>query len=1031
MDKTSVHVVAHTHWDREWHLPFEEFRSRLVRLVDGLLDILESEPDFTCFMLDGQTIVLDDYLELRPRNAERLRRLARAGRILVGPWYVLPDEVLVSGESLIRNLAKGIRQAAEFGGAMPVGYVPDQFSHSIDLPTVLRGFGLETACLWRGVGPEVGTQAFRWRAPTGAEVLVAYLATSYSNAASILEEPKETAARIEQAVDALRPFAVTPVYLLMNGTDHQFATAGTGRLLAGAQATLRAGSGAEASSAAGGEAGARPWRVRLSSLPAYIAELREELGEREDDLLLVTTELRSGYRAPILVATFSSRIRQKQRNDRLETLLTRTAEPLSVMAWLAGAAPYPEAELDYAWQLLLRNHPHDSICGCSVDVVHREIETRFDKAEQVAGQVVESALGVLRERLVPGPGVVTVVNTNLAPTGGLVEVTVPAAGAAGRSGAAVREGLPGLVDPEGREVPVQPVAAGSDDVLYDLTVSPGQLRAFLPFISGRKVQGMFINAVSFSRPSPEEIRMEAVIGERAVGELDWQAAKAEIGRCLTDRSVARFHVVARRSPQRRIAFVARGVPGLGWKHYRLAVDEAPVTGSATTMAASEAPAAADRARVTGPTGLENGFYRVSVNADGTLDVTEKAGGRTLQGLHRLVDGGDRGDLYTYCPLEADTVIDRPAKPVKVRLIESGPVRATLEVIATYRLPPSLAADRRRRRRARRRDPLTTVTTRVGLVAGEPLVRLRTSFNNNVADHRLRAVFPLGAPLGSHYALSHFSIVDRPTREPAGDPASWAEPPSGIWPHRGFFGAGGLTVFAKGLPEYTVMEATPAREAALALTLVRSVGWLSREDLPVRPGHAGPGVPTPEGQGQGPHTLDYALAMGDQEEAVALHRRYTGGLLALGGVLPLDGALLPDGVLPSEGKPVGESGAFDSGGLLELSSDNPSVVATAVKKACAAAIPPAAGPGGETLVVRLVNYSGRAARVALKVAGCGSKAGDGAAEAGEAAQEGFAPLDLAERPVPAAPRGTAADAGEPDSTMLLGPWQVATVGLRRR
>ena len=159
-------VVPHTHWDREWYLTFQQFRMKLVATVDAVLDIMERDPGYARFLLDGQTIILDDYLEVRPENAARLQRLAREGRILVGPWYIQPDEFLVSGESLIRNLLRGRRMAREYGGAMNVGYVPDTFGHIAQLPQILRGFGVETAVFWRGVGPEM-TGDFRWRAPDG------------------------------------------------------------------------------------------------------------------------------------------------------------------------------------------------------------------------------------------------------------------------------------------------------------------------------------------------------------------------------------------------------------------------------------------------------------------------------------------------------------------------------------------------------------------------------------------------------------------------------------------------------------------------------------------------------------------------------------------------------------------------------------------------------------------------------------------------------------------------------------------------
>src|SRR5258707_7428464 len=126
---THLLLVPHTHWDREWYLTFQQFRMRLVHAVDKLLEVLEKAPAYAFFMLDGQTIVLDDYLEVRPENTERLQALARQGRILVGPWYLQPDEFLVGGESLIRNLQVGFRMGQAYGGVMPISFLTGTFRH--------------------------------------------------------------------------------------------------------------------------------------------------------------------------------------------------------------------------------------------------------------------------------------------------------------------------------------------------------------------------------------------------------------------------------------------------------------------------------------------------------------------------------------------------------------------------------------------------------------------------------------------------------------------------------------------------------------------------------------------------------------------------------------------------------------------------------------------------------------------------------------------------------------------------------------
>ena len=139
--KHTLHVVPHTHWDREWYQPFQTFRIRLVHLMDRLLDTLARDPAYTHFMLDGQTIVLEDYIQVRPERRAELEAHVRSGRLSIGPWHVLPDEFLVAPESLVRNLLLGDRLCRQFGAKMPVGYIPDPFGHVGQMPQILAGFG--------------------------------------------------------------------------------------------------------------------------------------------------------------------------------------------------------------------------------------------------------------------------------------------------------------------------------------------------------------------------------------------------------------------------------------------------------------------------------------------------------------------------------------------------------------------------------------------------------------------------------------------------------------------------------------------------------------------------------------------------------------------------------------------------------------------------------------------------------------------------------------------------------------------------
>jgi mannosylglycerate hydrolase len=155
----AVNVVPHTHWDREWYLPFQRFRLQLVGLVDRLLDLMEADERWR-FTLDGQLATVDDYLEIRPDGEARIRRLVESRRLAIGPWQVLMDEFFVSGETIVRNLEHGLRRGDELGGAMRVGYLPDMFGHVAQMPQILRLAGIDNAVVWRGVPTAIQSHTF-------------------------------------------------------------------------------------------------------------------------------------------------------------------------------------------------------------------------------------------------------------------------------------------------------------------------------------------------------------------------------------------------------------------------------------------------------------------------------------------------------------------------------------------------------------------------------------------------------------------------------------------------------------------------------------------------------------------------------------------------------------------------------------------------------------------------------------------------------------------------------------------------------
>ncbi|MDE3090167.1 MAG: hypothetical protein KGJ80_12360, partial [Chloroflexota bacterium] len=381
----TLYFVSHTHWDREWYEPFQVFRMRLVTCVDKLLRIFATDPDYKYFLLDGQTIALEDYLEVRPDREQALRDLVRTGRLQIGPWYVLPDEFLVSGEAIVRNLLRGTRLAREFGRAMRIGYIPDPFGHISQMPQILRGFGLGTAVFRRGLADEP-TELW-WESPDGTRVLVCYLRDGYDNAAWLQRDDAGFVDGIRKLRDSLTPHAVTQNILLMNGTDHMEPWQDLPRLLNVAREKL-----ADA-------------LIVHASLPMYVDAVQAEIAQRRLDLGVVRGELRNPKRHHLLPGVASTRTWIKQRNARAQMLLEKWAEPLTAVIsnWRLeiGGAPLQSPITNYqsllslAWKYLVQNHPHDSICGCGIDQTHAEMSPRFDAVEQIAEQIIKESLSAL------------------------------------------------------------------------------------------------------------------------------------------------------------------------------------------------------------------------------------------------------------------------------------------------------------------------------------------------------------------------------------------------------------------------------------------------------------------------------------------------------------------------------------------------------------------------------------------------------------------------------------------------------------
>jgi mannosylglycerate hydrolase len=363
----TFHLIFHTHWDREWYLPEPAFRVRLVRMLDDVLDRFGQGPESVPFLLDGQTILAEDYLTVRPDRLAALSDAVTAGRLQVGPWYVLADEQIPSGESLVRNLLAGRADAERLGQRLDVLYSPDAFGHPGMLPDLASEFGISTGVLWRGLSG-LRADLVRWRGPAGGTVMLYQLPPDgYEVGAALPAEAAPLARAWPPVRDALVSRATTRHVAVFVGADHHAAHEAPEDLRR-VLAELELGHDVRIS------------RLDqfLTAAAAEVAELPERKGELRACGYTWTLQGTHGTRAPL-----------KRRNSLLEVRLERVVEPLVA---LAGGADGLRALLDRAWRTLLANQFHDSICGTADDRVAVAMETRFAEVEALADEIGRCAL---------------------------------------------------------------------------------------------------------------------------------------------------------------------------------------------------------------------------------------------------------------------------------------------------------------------------------------------------------------------------------------------------------------------------------------------------------------------------------------------------------------------------------------------------------------------------------------------------------------------------------------------------------------
>jgi alpha-mannosidase len=763
----AFHVISNTHWDREWRYPAQETRLHLVELMDWLLELFARYPEYKHYHLDSQTIPLEDYLEVRPEKREELKKFISEGRLLVGPWYTLPEMNTVSGEAIVRNLMRGHKVAGQFGAVMKVGYTPTSYGQLSQIAQIYAGFGIDGMMFYRGIARDECATEYILEAPDGTQILGLRLSALFSRAAFWIHLLRPTmyenashdgiyrwslgqmpfrrcdAAAGDQDYWLLKPSslehfntavldegmkniradvaadATTPYLVVLDGMDSVFPHPNTIKVIEYCNAK-------------------QTGDVYIhSSFPAVLEKIKKAVDRSR------LTVLKGERRHPsvdnwfnrLLKDNISTRLYQKQINARMQTLLEKWAEPWSAFALLLGEE-YPAALLELAWKHLLTNHPHDNITGVSVDQVHRDMLYRWDQVGQIGEALTNRACAFVAKRI------------NLA-----------------------------HVAPEHTAVVV------FNPLQFDRTEI---VEVEVDFPEEPKHKAMAV--------------VDAETGEPVRCQL---AERKEWGALVMNPYDIPSPFYTRRF---RFLFEAAQVPGCGYRTFIVQRKEGELVNYGSMMVANDT--------------MENEFLRVQFRPNGVFDLTHKPSGRVFRNCHFFEDEAEAGDPWTHISPLANAKVSSLGCAAQLTVVEDGELQTTVQVDMVMQVPKGLAPGKQRRS-----DELVAlpISSRITLRNGCPRLDIVTTFDNQAMDHRLRVCFPTGIAAAGVDVETAFDVVTRSIELP--DTRDWVEPMTGTQPHLSFVGISdgnvGLALISHGLVEYEVQD---NEWRTMLLTLIKGVRY---------------------------------------------------------------------------------------------------------------------------------------------------------------------------------------------------------------
>jgi alpha-mannosidase len=783
-EQKTIHILSNTHWDREWRFPFAETQMHLVKLLDKLIEHMEDDPNYKYFNFDSQTIFLEDYLKYRPENRERLKKLISDKRLIVGPWYTLPEEYSVNGESLVRNLLMGEKIGNEFGNVSKVGYTPTSYGQISQIAQLYDGFGIDGIIFYRGIHHSEGTNEYFLESPDGSKILGVKLSkfvgrgaffiyvahttmhdskwTGYKwgdkkclsfhtcNAENnidheqepeLIRAPYKDTCNLEnvklgiiKAMDDILNEATSDCLLLMDGMDSAYSNKHLPKILEEANKV-------------------NPnWKFIHSSLPNYLKDLKSKIDPKK--LTILRGERRhpssDGMFNAFLKDSLSSRMYIKQRNFEVESILLKWAEPFANIAENFGTYEYPSRQLEDAWKKVLSCHAHDSIGGLSPDQIHKDMMWRFDQAEIVGKTIRKDSLGEIVAK-------------------------------------------------------IDTTDADSEDVMITL-FNP------LPF-EINAVPKVFVDL-----PREKEYRAFSIYDTK-----DEKVEQQIISREESYLITTEHHEMPMTSftTKWKLSFLAKNIPALGYKTFILK----PESGKTSNYGS----------QITATNTMENEFLKVRIESNGTLTVVDKITEQKYENLLYFEDSGEAGDCWMHIkPYGVNSLLYSQGSNVNIELVEDGPVISTFKINLKWELPTELNYEKKSRSEEKREMKISSY---VSLKKGDSKIHIHSEVDNNVKDHRLRAMFDSGFNPKKATVHGQFDMVERDVHLP--NTSDWLEPITGTNPNFGTVcvenSKRGLALFSKGLTE---CEVNDNESGTVSLTLLRSYGYpkmsgLGREDRVVR------------------------------------------------------------------------------------------------------------------------------------------------------------------------------------------------------